>query len=58
MQTSLNLIYKEDFDLGDLMTFKDTKTGISATARIMEIVEIYEEGVPRLRVTFGHDGYD
>jgi hypothetical protein len=51
-----NLIYKEDFDLGDLVTFKDTKIGISATARITEIAEIYEGGEPRLQVTFGQDG--
>jgi hypothetical protein len=51
-----NLVYKEDFDLGDLVTFKDTKIGISATARLTEIAEIYEGGEPRLQVTFGQDG--
>lgn len=50
-----NLVYKKDFDLGDLCTYINTEIGISTDKRITEVMEIYEGGVMELSITFGTD---
>lgn len=48
-----NLIYREDYDLGDVVTCLDERWGVATTARITEITEIYEENGLTLSLTFG-----
>lgn len=48
-----NLVYKEDFDLGDIVTCVSKKWGVIIDTRITEIEEIYEESGKQVNVTFG-----
>lgn len=50
-----NLIYEEDFSLGDLVTLQNKKWGITADTRITEVTEIYESDGFRLDVAFGEN---
>lgn len=50
-----NLIYKSDFDLGDIVTCHDKKWGITIDARITEIEEVYESNKVEINVTFGNN---
>ncbi len=50
-----NLIYKEDFDLGDVVTCTSKKWGITIDTRITEIEEVYEETGKQINVTFGNN---
>ena len=50
-----NLVYRKDFDLGDLCTYKNTDVGIECAKRITEIQEVYEGSSVTLTVTFGVD---
>lgn len=54
VDTNSNLIYKQDYDLGDKVTIVNKKWGIKLDARITEITEIYEESGFRLEMTFGN----
>lgn len=49
-----NLIYKQDFDLGDVVTITNKKWGVTTNARITEIEEIFEPGRQSIDVTFGN----
>ena len=49
-----NLRYKEDFDLGDIVTCTSKKWGVTINARITEVEEIYEQDGFSLNVTFGN----
>lgn len=49
-----NLIYKEDFNLGDVVTCTSKKWGITINTRITEIEEVYEEDGFNINVTFGN----
>ena len=49
-----NLRYKEDFDLGDIVTCTSKKWGVTIDARITEVEEIYEQDGFSLNVTFGN----
>ena len=49
-----NLRYKEDFDLGDIVTCISKKWGVTINARITEVEEIYEQDGFSLNVTFGN----
>ena len=49
-----NLIYKEDFDLGDVVTCISKKWGITIDSRITEIEEVYEEDGFNVNVVFGN----
>jgi len=49
-----NLRYKEDFDLGDIVTCTSKKWGVTIDARITEVEEIYEQNGFSLNVTFGN----
>lgn len=50
-----NLTYKEDFDLGDVVTCISKKWGITIDTRITEIEEVYEETGKQINVTFGNN---
>ena len=50
-----NLVYKTDFDLGDIITCVSKKWGLTLDTRITEIKEIYEEAGPSINVTFGNN---
>lgn len=50
-----NLIYKQDFDLGDLCTIRLTEVGLEIDARITSIREVYEGAAAKIDVTFGQD---
>lgn len=51
--TDKNLIYEEDFNLGDIVTIQNSKWNITTDRRITEITEIYESTGFRLDVAFG-----
>ncbi len=51
--TDKNLIYEEDFRLGDIVTIQNNKWSITTDRRITEITEIYESTGFRLDVAFG-----
>jgi hypothetical protein len=51
--TSNTLIYREDYDLGDLGTVIDQETGIKYTARVEEIEEVWENGSHTITPTLG-----
>lgn len=51
-----NLIYKQDYNLGDKCTICDKGLGISLQQRITEIEEVYEAGKMKITPVFG-DGY-
>ena len=51
-----NLIYKQDFDLGDYCTYINTEIGVETEKRITEIMETYEGGAVEIQVTFGNEG--
>lgn len=53
INTNSNLKFKEDFDLGDRITCKETKWGIRIDARITEITETYQRGAEEIEATFG-----
>ncbi len=49
-----NYKYKEDFDLGDIVTIIDRKWNVVVNTRITEITEIYENGQVQIIPTFGN----
>ena len=51
--TDRNLIYEEDFRLGDIVTVQNKKWNVTANRRITELQEIYESTGFRLDVSFG-----
>lgn len=55
IQSTENLVYMQDFDLGDYCTFKNEDIGIEIDARITEITETYEGVTRSLSMTFGQD---
>lgn len=50
-----NQTYKNDFDLGDIVTCVDEKWGVTLDTRITEISETYEEPGMNIAVTFGDE---
>jgi hypothetical protein len=50
-----NLKYKEDFELGDIVTCTSKKWGITIDTRITEVEEIYEENGFDVNITFGNN---
>lgn len=48
-----NLIYKQDFDLGDIVTCVKREWGKTLNVRITEIEEVYENGIVTITPTFG-----
>ncbi|MBS4536802.1 siphovirus ReqiPepy6 Gp37-like family protein [Clostridium sp. D2Q-14] len=50
---SNNYIYKEDYDLGDIVTIMDKKWNVIVNSRITEVSEIYENGKIEIVPTLG-----
>lgn len=50
-----NLVYRTDFDYGDLCTYINTEIDVETAKRISEIMEVYEGGAEKISVTFGTD---
>ncbi len=50
-----NLVYKQDFDLGDKVIYKNEQLDFDIENRIIGISEAYENGNRTLDVTFGED---
>lgn len=48
-----NFVYKEHYDIGDIVTVKKEKWGVSIDLRITEITETYEHGKTTVVPTFG-----
>jgi hypothetical protein len=48
-----NLVYKTDYDLGDIVTVHARRWGVSMNVRITEITESYDESGLALDVVFG-----
>ena len=48
-----NLIYKEDFDLGDIVTCTSKKWGVTIDSRITEVEEVYESTGKQVNIVFG-----
>ena len=50
-----SLIYKTDYDLGDIVTVYDEKWNITVDTRITEVEEIYQNSGMSINVIFGND---
>lgn len=50
-----NLRYKENFDLGDIVTVTSKKWGVTVDTRITEIEEVYEQSGKQVNVIFGNE---
>lgn len=50
-----NLEYKKDFDIGDVVVYKNNKLGYDLENRLVEVTESYENGDKNIDVTFGED---
>lgn len=48
-----SLKYREDFDVGDIVTCIDKKWGIKMNTRITEVTETYQPGREEIEVVFG-----
>ncbi len=51
--TNSNLTYREDFDLGDVVTVKSSLLGFSQRLRITEVIETYDENGLHVDLIFG-----
>ena len=51
--TNSNLVYRKDFDLGDIVTVKSSLLGLSRRLRITEIIETYDETGLSVDLIFG-----
>ncbi len=51
--TNSNLIYRQDFDLGDVVTVKSNLLGFSQRLRITEVTETYDEKGLHVDLVFG-----
>jgi hypothetical protein len=45
--------YKTDWDIGDIVTIKDSRLGISTVERVTEIEESYDGGIKTINITVG-----
>lgn len=50
-----NLVYGEDFFLGDVVTVQDESTGVQADAEISEAELVFDSKGEELRITFGYN---
>jgi hypothetical protein len=55
INSNSNLIYKTDFDLGDIVTCISKKWGLTLNTRITEIEEVYEQAGQQINITFGNN---
>lgn len=51
----INVDYRLDYNLGDLCTFKLNSLNIIAFKRVIEVIEIFENGNKEVKVKFGDD---
>lgn len=51
---SINFTYKQDYDLGDIVTVKKQSWDIAVDMRITELQEIYENGIMTVAPTLGN----
>lgn len=51
--TNSNLSYRQDFDLGDIVTVRSNLLGLSKRLRITEIIETYDENGLHVDLLFG-----
>ena len=54
VNTESNLVYKKDFDLGDIVTCRKMAWNKSIDVRITEIEEVYENGIITITPIFGN----
>lgn len=54
INSNSNLIYKTDFDLGDIVTCINKRWGLILNTRITEIQEVYEKET-QINITFGNN---
>ncbi|MEJ8546689.1 siphovirus ReqiPepy6 Gp37-like family protein [Brevibacillus borstelensis] len=52
--TTSNLVYRRDYDLGDIVTVVNRSWGVRLDARITKVAEVYEPDGFRLDATFGN----
>jgi hypothetical protein len=55
IDVNANRKYKEDYDLGDIVTNINKKWGVKLDTRIEEIEEVYEDGNEKINVVFGDE---
>lgn len=48
-----NLVYREDYDVGDVVTCRNKRWGVQANVRITEVIETYQTGETEIEVIFG-----
>ena len=53
INTSQNLQYKQDFNVGDIITTIEKKWGIKIDARITQVSETWQDGKHTISITFG-----
>jgi hypothetical protein len=53
-EPSVNFTYKQDYDLGDIVTVKKNSWDIAVDMRITELQEIYENGLMKVAPTLGN----
>lgn len=53
VEAEVNFVYKQDYDLGDIVTIKKKNWNIAADLRITELQEVYEHGGMYVVPTFG-----
>jgi hypothetical protein len=53
VNTRGNLVYKTDYDLGQIVTIHARRWGVTLTARITEVTESYDENGLSLDIVFG-----
>jgi hypothetical protein len=55
IDVNANRKYKEDYDLGDIVTNINKKWGVKLDTRIEEVEEVYEDGNEKINVVFGDE---
>jgi len=55
IDVNANRKYKEDYDLGDIVTNINKKWGVKLDTRIEEIEEVYEEAGEKINIVFGDE---
>ncbi len=53
LYTAGNLVYKQDYDVGDRVTCLNKQWGIQINSRITEVQEVYQDGAQSIQIKFG-----
>lgn len=48
-----NLVYRKDYDVGDVVTCRNKRWGVQTNVRITEVIETYQTGETEIEVIFG-----